>query len=76
VPQVGAAEAPSPRSTGRATRRSLRPMCNLYSITKGPQAIRDFTRAVRDTIGNLPPIPGRGDLTRGHLAHFFRRPHE
>lgn len=33
-------------------------MCNLYSITKGPQAIREFTRAVRDTTGNLPPIPG------------------
>ncbi len=33
-------------------------MCNLYSITKGPQAIRDFVRAVRDTTGNLAPIPG------------------
>ena len=33
-------------------------MCNLYSITKGPQAIRDFARATRDTTGNLPPIPG------------------
>ena len=22
-------------------------MCNLYSITKGPQAIRDFARAMR-----------------------------
>ncbi len=33
-------------------------MCNLYSITKGPQAIRDFARAVRDTTGNLPPLPG------------------
>ena len=33
-------------------------MCNLYSITKGPQAIREFARAVRDTTGNLPPIPG------------------
>jgi putative SOS response-associated peptidase YedK len=33
-------------------------MCNLYSITKGPQAIRDFARAMRDTTGNLPPIPG------------------
>lgn len=33
-------------------------MCNLYSITKGPQAIRDFARAARDTTGNLPPIPG------------------
>ena len=33
-------------------------MCNLYSITKGPQAIRDFAHAMRDTTGNLPPIPG------------------
>ena len=33
-------------------------MCNLYSITKGPQAIREFARATRDTTGNLPPITG------------------
>jgi putative SOS response-associated peptidase YedK len=33
-------------------------MCNLYSITKGPQAIREFARAMRDATGNLPPIPG------------------
>ncbi len=33
-------------------------MCNLYSITKGPQAIRDFARAMRDTRGNLAPIGG------------------
>ena len=33
-------------------------MCNLYSITKGPQAIRDFARAMREKTGNLPPIPG------------------
>jgi hypothetical protein len=33
-------------------------MCNLYSITKGPQAIREFARAMRDKTGNLPPIPG------------------
>jgi putative SOS response-associated peptidase YedK len=33
-------------------------MCNLYSITKGPQAIRDLARAMRDTTGNLPPLPG------------------
>ena len=33
-------------------------MCNLYSITKGPQAIRDFAQAMRDTTGNLPPTPG------------------
>jgi putative SOS response-associated peptidase YedK len=33
-------------------------MCNLYSMTKGQQAIRQFTRAVRDTTGNLPSLPG------------------
>ena len=33
-------------------------MCNLYSITKGPQAIRDFARAMREKTGNLPPIHG------------------
>ncbi len=33
-------------------------MCNLYSITKGPQAIREFARALRDATGNLPPLPG------------------
>ena len=32
-------------------------MCNLYSVTKGQQAIREFTRAMRDTTGNLPPLP-------------------
>ncbi|GAB0119803.1 SOS response-associated peptidase [Acidisoma sp. 7E03] len=33
-------------------------MCNLYSQTKGQQAIREFTRAVTDLTGNLPPMPG------------------
>jgi putative SOS response-associated peptidase YedK len=33
-------------------------MCNLYSVTKGQDAIRAFTRATRDTAGNLPPMPG------------------
>ena len=33
-------------------------MCNLYSITKGQAAIREFTRAMRDTTGNLPSLPG------------------
>ena len=33
-------------------------MCNLYSLTKGQQAIREFARAMRDTAGNLPPLPG------------------
>ncbi len=33
-------------------------MCNLYSMTKGQQAIRDLARAMRDTTGNLPSLPG------------------
>jgi len=32
-------------------------MCNLHSVTKGQQAIREFTRAMHDTTGNLPPMP-------------------
>lgn len=33
-------------------------MCNLYSITKGPQAIRDIARAMRGDVGNMPSLPG------------------
>src|SRR4051812_33550183 len=33
-------------------------MCNLYSLTKGQQAIRELARAMRDSTGNLPPMPG------------------
>jgi putative SOS response-associated peptidase YedK len=32
-------------------------MCNLYSVTKGQAAIRELARAMRDTTGNLPPLP-------------------
>ena len=33
-------------------------MCNLYSVTKGQQAIRDLTRAMLDRTGNMAPLPG------------------
>jgi hypothetical protein len=33
-------------------------MCNLYSHTKGQQAILEATRAMIDRTGNLPPMPG------------------
>jgi putative SOS response-associated peptidase YedK len=33
-------------------------VCNLYSVTKGQQAIRDLTKAMFDRTGNLPPLPG------------------
>lgn len=39
-------------------RRGGRPLCNLYSMTKGQQAIRELAGAMRDKTGNLPPLPG------------------
>ena len=33
-------------------------MCNLYSVTKGQQAIREPGRAMVDRSGNMPPLPG------------------
>ncbi|AMN44733.1 SOS response-associated peptidase [Rhodoplanes sp. Z2-YC6860] len=33
-------------------------MCNLYSVTKGQNAIVEFTRALRDVTGNMPTFPG------------------
>jgi len=33
-------------------------MCNLYSLTKGQQAIRELARAMSDRTGNLPLMPG------------------
>ena len=32
-------------------------MCNLYSMTKGPAAIRQLAKAMRDQTGNLEPLP-------------------
>ena len=39
------------------TERAYLPMCNLYSMTTNQKAIRDLFRVVRDTTGNLPPLP-------------------
>jgi putative SOS response-associated peptidase YedK len=33
-------------------------MCNLYSVTKSQQAIREAFRAMTDRAGNLPSLPG------------------
>src|ERR1043166_3938611 len=32
-------------------------MCNLYSVTKSQDAIRQLVKAIRDLTGNLPPLP-------------------
>jgi putative SOS response-associated peptidase YedK len=33
-------------------------MCNLYSMTKGQDAIRQLFGVKHDRVGNLPPLPG------------------
>jgi len=44
-------------------------MCNLYSVTKGQAAIIAFTRALRDSTGNLPPLPA---IFPNYLAPIVR----
>ncbi|MDT8870760.1 SOS response-associated peptidase [Komagataeibacter rhaeticus] len=33
-------------------------MCNLYSMTSNPQAIREIAKVLEDRPGNLQPLPG------------------
>jgi putative SOS response-associated peptidase YedK len=33
-------------------------MCNLYSMTKGQAAIRNLFKVTKDSVGNLPTMPG------------------
>ncbi len=33
-------------------------MCNLYSFTRGQQAVRALAGVMKDRTGNLPPLPG------------------
>lgn len=33
-------------------------VCNLYSMTKGQDAIRELAQVLDDRTGNLPPLPG------------------
>ena len=33
-------------------------MCKLYSLTRSQDEIRQLARAMRDTTGTLPPLPG------------------
>lgn len=43
-------------------------MCNLYSLTKGPQAILELTRAMTSHVGNLAP----GDVYPDYPAPIVR----
>jgi hypothetical protein len=44
-------------------------LCNLYSVTKGQQAIRELAGAMSDRTGNLPPLPG---IFPDHAAPIVR----
>ena len=44
-------------------------MCNLYSLTKGQDAIRALARVLRDEAGNLPLLPG---IFPDHVAPIVR----
>jgi hypothetical protein len=54
MPVPGCAESGDAESADEGDR----PLCNLYSVTKGQQAIREFTSAMRDRTSNLPLLPG------------------
>jgi hypothetical protein len=45
-------------------------MCNLYSVTKSQDAIRQLFRVTRDMTGNLPPLP---DIFPDQLAPIVRK---
>jgi putative SOS response-associated peptidase YedK len=36
----------------------MRVMCNLYSLNKGQDHLRQFFKVARDETGNMPPLPG------------------
>ncbi|MCX5512984.1 hypothetical protein C3941_02125 [Kaistia algarum] len=44
-------------------------MCNLYSMTSNAAEIRFFARAMQDTTGNLPTLPG---IFRDYAAPIVR----
>ena len=43
-------------------------MCNLYSMTKSQQAIRDLVKAIRDITGNMPSLPAAGSTYMSAVA--------
>jgi putative SOS response-associated peptidase YedK len=44
-------------------------LCNLYSLTKGQQAIREWAGVMNDRTGNLPPLP---DIFPDYAAPIVR----
>jgi hypothetical protein len=46
---------------------------NLYSVTNAQTAILEWTRAMRDTTGNLPPVPSAMADTVDYFFEYMRR---
>ena len=55
IPSLASTSTPECTAFGGDEDRHL---CNLYSLTKGQQAIRELAGAMSDRTGNLPPLPG------------------
>jgi hypothetical protein len=52
-------------------------VCNLYSMTKTQDAMRQLFRFTRDRAGNLPPLPGifpDNRIADGERALVMARP--
>ena len=47
-------------------------MCNLYSITRGQEAMRRAFRVMRDLTGNLPSLPAVFPDTMAPVARTAR----
>ena len=47
-------------------------MCNLYSVTKSQQAVRDLVKAIRDLAGNMPSLPAIFPNGRAPVARMGR----
>ena len=57
--RIGAAPPSVESGDSRLDAPAISPlMCNLYSLTKGQAAIRDWFRARHNRAGNLPLFPG------------------
>jgi hypothetical protein len=41
----------------RSEANSTSALCNLNSVTKSQQAVRDLVKAMRDLTGNMPSLP-------------------
>ena len=44
-------------------------MCNLYSMTRGQDALREIAKVWEDCTGNLPAFPGGAEIVMFRFVH-------